>query len=580
MRPASAAILLVLLLAGCASRSPAPTDVDGPALSAAVLQAALAAGDLVSGEGANVTLRWHHTLGAGAEVPLVNGNLLGQYDAVGHEVAVDASVRTIQLRLAGDGVAVARLRDDAGNLLCVARLGRVCSTLVQASDLVRFPVEVVSLSPRGVTVQLDATLSPLPPVLGTDGTLAGTGFDVHRSDAEGGEPTLAVASGTRVLVVAGTAVLRLEPDGTFTDVTPPVEAALAQTLDPFLYGDAATGRIYLTQLSQCLRVWWTDDAGDSWGGNPEVCAGPEQHHQKVAVGPGPLADVAGQGAPRAIHIATMNLASWLTTDEVAVFSTRSLDGGLSWSQNPAKVVDADGTAELRNIGNIATLEEPGVVLAIGYRCDRFVDADYNGVSVGRSTDYGVSWTWQRIAPGGGRCEGIDPGIWAHGQEVVAAWEDMAAGQGHVWVARSQDGGRVWGEPVAVPTPGLRSFAFTDVAFEDGHVAVAFLATPDTDLGPTQAPGWARWYPYAALLETRGWQTYRLQDDPVQVGPICMDGPKCLDGARNLLDFIDVRVDPALGAVVAYPDGCEGDCAWPYQSRDAFLRVAILRGELA
>ena len=72
-----------------------------------------------------------------------------------------------------------------------------------------------------------------------------------------------------------------------------------------------------------------------------------------------------------------------------------------------------------------------------------------------------------------------------------------------------------------------------------------------------------------------WTVKRLQDDPVQIGPICMDGPKCLDGARNLLDFIDVRIDPALGAVVAYPDGCEDPCAWPYESRDAFLRIAAI-----
>lgn len=132
----------------------------------------------------------------------------------------------------------------------------------------------------------------------------------------------------------------------------------------------------------------------------------------------------------------------------------------------------------------------------------------------------------------------------------------------------------------IDTPGLGSFVFADIAAEHADQAIAFLATPDTTLGPTQAPGWARWYPYVALNEISGWTVYRLQDDPVQLGPICMDGPKCLDGARNLLDFIDVRIDPQVGAVVAYPDGCEGDCDWQYESRDAFLRVAILRQPLS
>jgi hypothetical protein len=551
-------------------------------LSSAVLQ--VPQGATASGTARNVTWTWTGTLGAGAEVPLVNGNLLEQYDSLAFAVPVDGSVRVLQLHLAGDAVAVARLRDDDGHLLCVARMGRVCSTRVNETDKVDFPVEVISLAPRGVSFRLEATLSPDAPVLGVDPTPLAHGFEVYRSEAEGGEPTLAVSRDDRVLVVAGTGVLRLEADGNFTDVTPPVEAALAQTLDPFLYGDSETGRIYLTQLSQCLRVWWTDDAGDSWMGNPEVCAGPEQHHQKVAVGPGPVDDGGGPVPDqRAIHIATMNLASWLSADELLVFHTRSLDGGVTWTQNPAKVVDADGTAELRNIGNIAATTTAGEVLSIGYRCDRFVDADYNGVSIGRSTDYGATWVWQRIAPGGGRCEGIDPGIWVdHADDhAYAAWEDMSKDDsGHVWFAQSTDGGITWGEPLAIPTPGLGSFAFTDIAAESHAKAIAFLATPDTTLGPTQAPGWARWYPYVALEELHGWKVYRLQEDPVQLGPICMDGPKCLDGARNLLDFIDVRIDDTVGAVVAYPDGCEADCDWPYQSRDAFLRIAVLSHPLS
>lgn len=568
--------LAVLLAAGCLSADDSGPDPEASSaqLSAAVRgEAAAVQAGALRDDAENLTLAWTASLGAGAEVPLVNGNLLSQYDSVAFEVPADASVRTLQLHLTGTDVAVARLRDDDGNLLCVARAGRVCSTRVNETGIVRFPVEVISLAPEGTDITLEATLSPDEPVLGMDPTRPPMGT-VHRSEAEGGEPTLAVTADDRVLVVAGTGVLRLEPDGSWTDVTPPVEAALAQTLDPFVYGDTTTGLVYLTQLSQCLRVWWTDDAGASWQGNPEVCAGPEQHHQKVAAGPGPVQPPAVV-PPRALHIATMNLASWLTTDELVVFHTRSLDGGLTWTQNPAKVVATDGTPELRNIGNIATQELPGVVHAIAYQCERFVDATFNGVAAGKSTDYGATWTWQTIASGGGRCEGIDPGIWAQGDDVWAAWEDMTLGQGHVWTAVSHDGGASWQAPEQVPTPGLGSFVFTDVAAEAGHVALTFLATPDTTLGPTQAPGWSRWYPYVAILEEDGWEVARLQDDPVQVGPICMDGPKCLDGARNLLDFIDIRIDEGLGAVIAYPDGCEDPCAWPYASRAAYLRVAIV-----
>lgn len=572
-------VLAVLLAAGCLSTSEhgQPKDADGPWLSDAVIgeAAAIRAEQKadVHDAGRDLVLAWSADLGAGAEVPLVNGDLLDQYANAAFAAPADASVRTLRLHLTGSDVAVAMLRDDEGHLLCVARTGRVCSTRVNETAVVRFPITVTSLAPGGTTVELEATLSPDEPTYGTDPTPPASTYAVFRSDLEGGEPTLAPLDAARALVVAGTKVLRLEPDGGYTDVTPPVEATLDQTLDPFLYADQATGRVYFSQLSQCLRMWWTDDGGATWLGNPEVCAGPEQHHQKITVGDGPLPGV------RAVHVATMNLASWLTTDELVIFHTRSLDGGLTWSENVNKAKDADGAPEARNIGNIAAGGAAGQVLAIAYLCDRFVDAEYGGVGIGRTTDYGVTWQWQRIAPGGGRCEGIDPGLWLTDDgHAYAAWEDISAGTGHVWWAASADAGQTWGEPRAIPTPGLGSFVFTDAAATKDRLAVAFLATPDTQLGPTQAPGWARWFPYVATLDLAdagaSWQVGRLQEDPVQLGPICMDGPKCLDGARNLLDFIDVQVGPAGNVFIAYPDGCEGECARQDESRSAFLRMAV------
>jgi hypothetical protein len=372
----------------------------------------------------------------------------------------------------------------------------------------------------------------------------------------------------RLLVTPDAGVYRLELDGSYTDVTPVLDATTGQTLDPFMVGDPVTGRIYVSQLAQCLRLSWTDDGGESWMTNPAVCAGPEQHHQKIAVGPGPLG--------RVVHVGTMNLASWLTTDELVIFHSRSVDGGLTWTQNPAMVKQAAGM-EARAIGNIAVLDD-GTIAIVAYLCDRFVDADYNGVAVGTSSDLGLTWTWRRIAEGGGRCEGIDPGIWAAGDTLYAAWEDLSAGTGHVWWSKSSDRGVTWAERQAIPTGALGSFVFTDAAASDTRLAVAFIATADTSIGPTQAPGWSQWHPYLASLDLAApdaaWTVERLQDDPVQVGPICMDGPKCLDGARNLLDFIDVQIGPDGRVAVAYADGCEEECTYSWQSRDSQLRVVV------
>jgi len=278
-----------------------------------------------------------------------------------------------------------------------------------------------------------------------------------------------------------------------------------------------------------------------------------------------------------VHVATMNLASWLASDHVVITHSRSLDGGLTWTQNPAQTAATTGM-EAHAVGNIA-VNDDGSINIIAYLCDGFVDAPYHGVGVGRSTDYGATWTWQRIHTGSGRCEGIDPGLWAVGSNLYAMWEDFSAGTPGLWSATSTDSGATWSPAAPIPTPGLRSFALTDAAADTHRVAAAFLASPDTAKGPTQADGWARWYPYVAVrnaTQPAGWSIERLQEDPVQVGPICMDGPMCLDGARNLLDFIDVQFGPDGRIHVAYPDGCNDACRMPWESRGADLKLAIER----
>jgi hypothetical protein len=568
------AALLALALAGCLS-APAhpPAAPAGPHLGDL-----RATGARILDEGANRTFAWSGTLKQGAQVPLATASLLGQFDHTSFKVPVDPSVGTVTVALASPRPSVVQVRMDDLHLACVARSGRSCTAVAHANRT-EWTATVTSLAPQGTPFDLAVTLSPFPPALARDPTPAGA-FDVHAArDAAGkaifgGEPTLAVLKDGRVLVAAGANVVRLEADGHWTDVSPALDKATEQTLDPFLVGDPVTGRIYVSQLASCMRLSWTDDGGGSWTTNPLVCAGPDQHHQKIAVGPGPAPGPLG----RMVSVATMNLASWLATDRVVITHSRSLDGGLTWTQNPA-LVDAVAGMEAHAVGNIAASDD-GSLTIIAYLCDGFVDAPYHGVGIGRSTDLGATWAWQRIHTGTGRCEGIDPGLWAVGKSVYAMWEDVSAGTPSEWFASSADSGATWGAPVRVPTPGLRSFALTDAAASATRVAAAFLATPDTAKGPTQADGWARWYPYVAVLNltapAAGWTVERLQDDPIQVGPICMDGPMCLDGARNLLDFIDVQFGPDGRLHVAYPDGCEDGCALPWQSRGAALKVAIER----
>ncbi|MDP6200598.1 MAG: hypothetical protein QF531_07455, partial [Candidatus Poseidonia sp.] len=67
----------------------------------------------------------------------------------------------------------------------------------------------------------------------------------------------------------------------------------------------------------------------------------------------------------------------------------------------------------------------------------------------------------------------------------------------------------------------------------------------------------------ALDDDPTFHTYRVTDDPVQVGSICLNSGDCRDiggSNRNLLDFNDLHIDREGRVYVAFADGCTGDCA--------------------
>ena len=71
------------------------------------------------------------------------------------------------------------------------------------------------------------------------------------------------------------------------------------------------------------------------------------------------------------------------------------------------------------------------------------------------------------------------------------------------------------------------------------------------------------YSLNALDENPTFYTYRVTDDPVQRGSICLNSGDCRDiggSNRNLLDFNDLHIDREGRVYVAFADGCTGECA--------------------
>ena len=124
------------------------------------------------------------------------------------------------------------------------------------------------------------------------------------------------------------------------------------------------------------------------------------------------------------------------------------------------------------------------------------------------------------------------------------------------------------------------FPQTD-AGDPGRIAITYLGSENSEMlnesnidgSPWDgnahfAPNNATYHLYItyslnALDDEPTFHTYRVTDDPVQIGSICLNSGDCRDiggSNRNLLDFNDLHIDREGRVYVAFADGCTGDCA--------------------
>ena len=219
---------------------------------------------------------------------------------------------------------------------------------------------------------------------------------------------------------------------------------------------------------------------------------------------------------------------------------------------------------------------------------------FHSVWMAWSDDEGASWTNKRLVDAG---QGHDASaLFADltldrlGNPVVAFSMNLADVTAYnVHVIASYDGGTTWvgGTDTslvadgAVPlrvneTDGTHVFPAV-VSGDPGKVAIAYLRTPSqvpTLPAPSNkfAPGGdpdAMWDVYVAqTMNLRApqpkWTTVKVTRQPMHIGDICTLGIFCsvfepVGANRDLLDFIDVAIDPSGKAYVAYTDDNDRQC---------------------
>jgi hypothetical protein len=489
-------------------------------------------------------------------------------------------VRSIRLNRAGMGLTAALV-----GLVVVLLLGVVSGTAQQGleSMLLRSPLDHEVLGQAPVA---DAISYPQEP--NGDGTKGAGGVAVahyaggvtiedediladapearlYRQRHNGWEPSIGVNDKGHVFVQSRTpelqpVVMRSTDEGnTFTDVSPNVAGVPTHplSLDPFLYLDKDTGRVFTNNIPPtltCQPISFSDDSGETWT-NTQICG--HFDHQNIFTGPPVTSDTIGY--PNLVYYCAINLVA-LEGGSVATTCSKSLDGGLTWIHTGAPAYLSPMPPRQDQTGTICSG-------AIGHGF-----ADHRGtiylprVWCGQpylsfSRDEGLTWEQVRISDIGGV---------AHEASVVVDSQDNIY---YTWIGRdrlpylaiSRDAGKTWGTPMMIAAPGVHrtSLPKMDIG-DDGKIVVVYVGT-DTD--SKTAADW-RWNAYMtvsydALAEQPVFYTGSVNDpaDPVTIGDC---GPlRC----NTLGDFFDVKIGPDGTPWAAFVDACDGpdSCITEFQN---------------
>lgn len=380
-------------------------------------------------------------------------------------------------------------------------------------------------------------------------------FRVSYVGKDGPEPSVGVDAQGRIFFQAMTRTMRsLDEGATWADVTPPT--ASKNTLDPLLWVDRWTGRVYNDQLTSngvsCTWAVYSDFGGDVWNGaNILFC--PQQQaptvgifdHQKMATGPVPPGFLLDSPTP------VYEQAVFFGWNSGGVsHMAMSLDGGLTF---PFTTITASGTCSGGLHGRIRSL--PDGTLLVPKR-------DCGSPMVASSSTFNA---WNRVKVGqdvGSTSHRKNPDIAV--DEAGNAYLFWAAADERTWMSYSTDKGLSWSKAVLASPPNVLSSTFhAAVAGEAGKVAVMYYGNDHTAAAPDHVAHTSRWHAYVtftldALAADPKWVTVQLDTDadPIQIGPVSTNADgHAPSGSRNLLDFNDLALTPDGRVVAAYADGC-------------------------
>lgn len=311
---------------------------------------------------------------------------------------------------------------------------------------------------------------------------------VFDTGLHGSETTLGVCPGTGALYAgpawgdaagAGSAAT-LDGGATWSLLVPTAAGQPTHrvTLDPYLYVDPVTCRIFVDDLTSvnCSLLSWSDDGGATWSHGLSGCL--ETDHQTLFAGPPAVSSTLGY--PNVVYRCAINLVATASASAASTCQ-RSLDGGLTWLPpgTPAFVTNPleRGHGNMRGACDGATGH--GLVDSMGRV---YLPKGCSQPWIAWSDDEGLTWTRAQVSDLGMKMD--NGGILDHDGSVAI---DAAGTLYYAWIAAdrmphlvlSTDRGASWVDAGSIAPPGLRDAAQASLdVTPDGLVALAYYGSYD------------------------------------------------------------------------------------------------------
>ena len=387
---------------------------------------------------------------------------------------------------------------------------------------------------------------------------------------DGPEPSIGITSSGCMFFIAMEKPMRSCDGGLSWENTADITQA-PFTSDPYGWVDPVTDRIFNIHMMGLSHTWigWSDNDGESWLGNP-YDSGPTPLNDHIKLGSGPWTD-AGYGGLGQLSPLYSEAVYFCYNKLAGIFCFTSYDGGATFPVGGQIFGLATSNGGLH--GAITTAADGTV----------YVTPRVATPTIIFSKDNGLSWETREM---GTDASTPNP---RKNSEVATDTESNAyhvwtGGDQGIYMSRSTDSGDSWDqESLRISPVEVISTTFPQVdAGDPGRVAITYLGSENASLLDTTdidgnnwtgnghyAPNGVHYHLYItytlnALDEDPVFHTYRVTDDPVQIGAMCLNSGDCRSDQggsnRNLLDFNDLTIDREGRVYVAFADGCTGACA--------------------